>query len=93
MNYQDLGQCHYKDTRDPIDEAGKMVGIDLKNPIDLSQMQVHGVSSQPYAEDGDYGRMAMARKATLFAYVFNDHGEQEELTIEFTLKSTRRPKI
>lgn len=92
MNYHEIGGCQFKDTRDLIDEAGKMVGIDLKNPIDLSQMQVRNVSSQPYAEDGDYGRMAMSRKATLFAYVFNEDGEQEELTIEFSLKSNRRPK-
>lgn len=90
MNY-DLSRCEQpNEPRDLMEEAGRMVGIDLKNPIDVSQMQVHSVESMPNQKD--YGQIFIIRKAKLFAYVTNEFGEPEELTIKFTLKSTRQPK-
>lgn len=97
MNYEEIHRLsdHPKDKRDLMDEAGKMVGLNLKEPIDCSQMQVYSVTSDVETSHDVYnfGNMHMLRKAQLFAFVINEQGEREELTIEFTLKSYRRPKI
>lgn len=72
-----------------IKEAGRMIDIDLEKPIDLSQMRVYQVSAETKEINGFY---YVIRKSELFAYVINDDGDQEELTITFELKSQRMPK-
>lgn len=93
MRDEILSGCEFhKDNRDLIEEAGRMVGIDLKNPIDLSQMHVYNITSEAAPTDDPYPRMEMIHKAILFANVTNEHNEQEKLTIIFELKSARAPK-
>lgn len=74
-----------------IKNAGLMVGVDLENPIDLSEMQVHSISSQPVFNERDL-IMYVERKCDLHCLVVNEHGEEEELEVSFTLKSKRAPK-
>lgn len=74
-----------------IKDAGNMVGLDLENPIDCSQMDVYEISSVPRYDDYN-GQSRMERKTVLHAFVFNEYGEREELTITFELLSQRRPK-
>lgn len=73
--------------------AGETVGLDLKSPIDCSQMMVMGASTEPKQEEGQYGKMYFLRKSILHAFVYNEKGELEELTITFKLKSQRAPKL
>lgn len=91
MDCNNIGdhERHLKPERDLMKEASRMIGINLKESIDLSQMQVHDVSSEPFQDN--IGHFYMKRSANLFAYVINEHGEREELKISFELKSTRRP--
>lgn len=90
MNNLGINSCE-PDKRDLMLTAGENVGLDLKNPIDCSQMTVMEASKNRVREE--YGSMYMIRKSVLRAYVFNDRDEREELTITFELKSQRAPKI
>lgn len=67
------------------------IDIDLSQPIDLSQYRIFACSAMPMVNDADQFRY-FEKKALLGTFVINEHGEQEELTIEFTLKSQRGPK-
>lgn len=71
-------------------QAGLMVGIDLENPVDLSQMRIFGVYEETKLDE--YYRYSVLRVAELHAFTVNEHGQQDELTITITLKSDRRPK-
>jgi len=82
-----------KDTRDLMLTAGETVGLDLKNPIDCSQMMVMQASTETMRENGHYGEIYLLRKSVLHAYVYNDKDEREELTVTFELKSQRAPKL
>lgn len=91
MSCGDIDFHQHLEKRDFIKEAGDMVGINLKEPIDLSQMQVHNVSSEPFRDENGY--FYVNRSANLFIHTINEHGEREELKITFELKSQRQPKI
>lgn len=71
-------------------QAGDMVCVDLTKPIDVSQMNIGSLSTRPI--EGEFSRISIERKTILYCYVIND-GEQERLTIEFTLESQKYPKI
>lgn len=75
-----------------MENAGIMVGIDLTSPIDLSQMGVSQIESQAIFDQDD-AKMKVNRKSVLHAFVFNDEGEREELTVTFELISNRLPKL
>lgn len=90
MNCGDIDFNQHLEKRDFIKEAGDMIGINLKEPIDLSQMQVHNVSSEPFRDE--QGCFYIKRSTNLFIHTINEHGEREELKITFELKSQRQPK-
>lgn len=70
--------------------AGQNVGLDLEKPIDCSQMDVYQLTCEPvYTEY----TLAVKRTSILHAYVFNEEGEREELTITFELNSQKMPKL
>lgn len=84
--------CEKREEKDLMLTAGETVGLDLKHPIDCSQMLVIQASAEPMREEG-YGGMYFLRKSILHAYVYDEKGDREELTITFELKSQRAPKI
>lgn len=89
-----LGPCEIK--KNPphtIKNAGINVGLDLENPIDCSQMDVYQISSEMDYGNNYYDHLEVKRTTVLHAFIFNEHGEREELTITFELKSLRTPKL
>lgn len=87
----DVGPCSINKPQVTMEMAGAMVGLDLTQPIDCSQMQISCIQAMPIPEN--YSRRTMIERETiLMAYVFNDLGEREELEITFKLKSQRMPK-
>jgi hypothetical protein len=88
MNFEACGFKAYPVT---LKQAGDMVNVPLEQPVDLSQMRIQEISVMPFFTDDDQFDH-LERKTILNSYVFNEYGEREELTIEFTLKSKRQPK-
>lgn len=67
--------------------AGKNVGLDLTKPIDLSNMKLLFIGTEPILdENGAY----FIRTTHLFADVINENGNNEFLEIKISLKSERR---
>lgn len=89
-NLGDIGPCEMLRPNITMKQAGDMVCLDLTKPIDVSQMNIGSLSAKPI--EGEFSRISVERKAILYCYVIND-GQQERLTIEFTLESQRYPKI
>jgi hypothetical protein len=89
---EDIGPCGIEKSFPSMRLAGQMVGIDLENPIDLSQMKVSEVRAWP-DEDIFSRRMYFRRTTVLKTFVINEDGEREELEITFELKSNKLPKI
>lgn len=79
---------------DAIEMAGKMVGMDLTKPVDVSLMQVRAIRSNPHLDmfslEEEY---KVKRETTLHAWITNEFGEREELTISIELISKRMPKL
>lgn len=75
-----------------IEKAGQMVGLDLKHPIDCSQMRIVDISDDLDRDKHD-SSIEVIRRTVLHTYVINDYGEREELEITFKLKSKRRAKF
>lgn len=91
-NLGDIDPCELKgNPLHHMENAGLNVGIDLEKPIDCSQMEIYMISSESVVSD--FGRMEVKRTTILHAYVFNDKGEREELTITFELLSQKMPKL
>lgn len=72
--------------------AGKVVCIDLMNPIDVSQMRVDNTSCLP--EYDNFGRVVVEREVQLSTHIQDENGTECLLEITFTLKGSQRmPKI
>jgi hypothetical protein len=94
----DLPPCSVDRSHENIINAGKMIGIDLTKPIDLSQMAVnsiqHGLHEDSYSLSfNEKTHPEFYRMCQLHTYVINEFNEREELTIEFKLISKRLPKF
>lgn len=72
-----------------LKDVERFINVDISQPIDLSQCQIHEVSAMPMFSENDHFRY-FERKALLHTFVINE-GEREELLIEFTLKSKHYP--
>jgi hypothetical protein len=71
--------------------ASKVTGIDLENPINLSEMEVYECICRP--EKTQYG-MKFELTAQLKGWDFNtDTGETDEITVTIVRISSKRPKI
>lgn len=96
MRCNDLGPIEpygiSKNAWHTIKNAGVNVGLDLEKPIDCSQMDLYEVSS--FITNNNYkDKMEVNRRTVLHAFVFNEDGDREELTITFELKSQKIPKL
>lgn len=76
-----------------IEIAGDVVGLNLKDPIDISQMQVRSISVEPVCDDFNEGRRKFIRSTVLRTYIFNEEGEREELIFTIERHSTKMPKV
>lgn len=87
MNMHDIQipPCEAHHFRPSIKMASSVVGVDLENPIDVSQMTVHECSVLPVK---NYRGMVFHRKTELRAF-----DDDEEIIIEITRISQKRPKI
>lgn len=88
----DIEPCGINKKIPTMEKAGEMVGLDLTKPIDCSQMDVYNISSEVDYGNTSYDQVKIKRNCVLHAFVFNDQGEREELTITFELLSQRLPK-
>ena len=75
-----------------LKDVERFIDVNVSEPIDLSQMRVLEVSVMPKPTEDDRFKY-FERKALMGTIVLNEHGEQEELLIEFTLKSKYYPRL
>jgi hypothetical protein len=85
MNH-DLPPCEII-TKDYHDDARRLIGIDLKKPVDLSQMDIHNVSSDTSM---DYNKMEFIKTVQLHTYHINEFGDRDEISILIEVKSPKR---